>query len=160
MTPPPRDQEGSATLELTILAPALLVLLALMIAAGRIEVAAGAVEQAAAAAARDASTARGPATARAAATATAQASLRDQGVTCGGLDVLVDTAGFAVPVGQPAQVEVRVTCPVALADMAVPGMPGTRTLQGRFVSPMDRYRSRASGFTNSEGLSAANSRVG
>lgn len=135
-------EQGSATLELAILSPAVLALLALAIAAGRIEVAGGAVEQAAAAAARAASIARTPSTARAAATEEASASLRQQGITCGTLDVTVDTAGFAVPVGQPAQVEVSVACTVALSDLAVPGLPGTRTLRAQVASPLDRYRSR------------------
>ncbi len=49
---------GSATIELAVLAPALLALLGLVIVAGRISVAGSAVEQAAASAARAASIAR------------------------------------------------------------------------------------------------------
>ena len=134
--------QGSATLELAILAPAVLALLGLAIAAGRIEIAGGAVEQAAAAAAREASIARTESTARTAATETARDSLQNQGVTCGVLEVAVDTAGFAVTVGLPAQVQVGVACTVELSDLAVPGMPGTRTLRARVASPLDRYRSR------------------
>jgi Flp pilus assembly protein TadG len=152
--------QGSATLELVILTPAVLVLLGLAIAAGRIEIAGGEVEQAAAAAAREASIARTELTARTAATETARGSLQNQGVTCGVLEVVVDSAGFGVTVGVPAQVQVGVACTVELSDLAVPGMPGTRTLRARVASPLDRYRSRASGFTNSEGLSGANSGVG
>ena len=127
--------QGSATLELAILTPAVLVLLGLAIAAGRIEIAGGAVEQAAAAAAREASIARTESTSRMAATETARDSLRNQGVTCGVLEVVVDTAGFAVKVGLPAQVRgVGVACTVRLSDLAVPGMPGTKTLQARAAS--------------------------
>ena len=136
------DDRGSATLELAVLAPALLVLLGLVIAAGRIEVAAGAVEQAASAAARDASIARTGPAARAAATDTARESLRSQGIVCGVLDVAVDASGFSVAAGAPANVVVSVDCTVPLSDLAVPGMPGTRTLRARMVSPLDRYRSR------------------
>lgn len=142
MTRGQSGEHGSATLELAILSPAVLALLALAIAAGRIQVAGGAVEQAAAAAARTASIARTPSTARAAATEEARTSLRQQGITCGALDVTLDTAGFAVPVGRPAQVEVSVACTVALSDLAVPGLPGTRTLRAQVASPLDRYRSR------------------
>ena len=134
--------QGSATLELTVLAPAVLALLGLAIAAGRIEIAGGAVEQAAAAAAREASIARTESTARMAATETARNSLQNQGVTCGVLEVVVDTAGFAVAVGLPAQVQVGVACTVELSDLAVPGMPGARTLRARVASPLDRFRSR------------------
>lgn len=136
------DERGSATLELAILSPALLALLGLVIAAGRIEVAASAVEQAAASAAREASLARTPAAARFAARQAADGSLRDQGTSCGSLDVAVDTDGFAVTVGQPAQVEVRIACSLALSDLAVPGMPGTKVLRAQMASPLDRYRSR------------------
>lgn len=136
------DDNGSATLELAILAPALLALLGLVIAAGRIEVAGGAVEQAASAAAREASIARTGSAARVVATQSARDSLRSQGIACGVLDVVVDTSGFAVAAGLPAQVEVSVACTVPLSDLAVPGMPGTRTMRAQMASPLDRYRSR------------------
>ena len=90
------SDRGSASLELAILAPAVLALLGLVIAAGRSEVAGGAVEQAAAAAARDASLARTAPAARVAATQSAHDNLRSQGITCGVLDVVVATEGFAV----------------------------------------------------------------
>ena len=54
----------------------------------------------------------------------------------------VDTAGFTAPVGAPAQVTARVSCVVALADLAVPGLPGTKTLRASFASPLDSYRER------------------
>jgi Flp pilus assembly protein TadG len=142
MSGPRRDDEGSASLELAILAPALLAMLGLMIAAGRIEVAGGAVEQAASAAAREASLARTGLSARSAATRSARDSLRSQGITCDVLDVVVDTSGFAVAAGLPAQVRVSIACSVPLSDLAVPGMPGTRTMHAQMASPLDRYRSR------------------
>jgi Flp pilus assembly protein TadG len=137
-----RDDTGSATLELAILAPAILALLSLVIAAGRIEVAGSSVEQAASAAARDASLARTGTAARAVAAQTARDSLQSQGVTCSALKVSVDTSGFAVAPGLPAQVRVSIACTVPLSDLAVPGMPGTRTMRAQMASPLDRYRSR------------------
>ena len=131
------------TLELVILSPALLILLALAIVAGRIEIAAGAVEQASAAAARAASLARTPAAADSAARAAANDSLTGQNLHCVRLDVSLDTAGFAVPVGQPAQVAATISCDVDLSALAVPGVPGAKTLSARTVSVLDRYRSRA-----------------
>ena len=138
----PNSDSGSVTLELAILGPALLLLLGLVVAAGRIQVAGAAVEQAAASAAREASIARTAPAARAAATSSARQSLRDQGLDCAGLDVTVDTAGFAVAAGLPAQVEVSVVCSVPLSDLAVPGLPGLRRMQAQMASPLDRYRSR------------------
>ena len=58
------------------------------------------------------------------------------------VDVALDVAGFAVPVGLPAQVMATVTCVVALADLALPGFPGSRTVTATAVSPLDTYRER------------------
>lgn len=140
-----RSDRGSATLELTILAPGLLVLISLAVLAGRIEVAAGAVEQASAAAARAASLARTPSAADTAARSAASASLAGQDLHCAALAVRVETGGFAVRVGQPAQVAATVTCSVDLSVLTVPGIPGSRTLSARTTSVLDRYRSRALG---------------
>ena len=136
-----RDR-GSVTLELAIVTPGVLILLGLAIVAGRITAAGAAVEQASAAAAREASLARNPSDARAAATRVATTSLSDRNLRCAGVQVTVDTTGFATDVGSPAQVEARVTCTVALAALAVPGLPGSRTLTASTTSVLDRYRSR------------------
>lgn len=137
-----RRDTGSITLELSILAPAVLALLGLVLVAGRIEIAGGAVEQASAAAAREASLARSPEAARQAATQAALDNLAGQDLHCTALVVVVDAAGFAVPVGSPAYVSARVSCTVELGDVSVPGMPGSRTLTAETQSTLDRYRSR------------------
>lgn len=134
--------DGSMTLELAILTPAVLALLAFVIVAGRIVVAGAAVEQASAAAARAASQARSAETARQAATQTAHDELAGQGLHCTDLAVTVDTAGFATAVGTPAQVTARVACTVQLSDLSIPGMPGSRLLTAETASVLDRYRSR------------------
>jgi Flp pilus assembly protein TadG len=137
-----RRDRGSVTLELAILTPGVLILLGLAIVAGRITVAGAAVEQASAAAAREASLARNPTDARAAATRGATTSLSERNLRCAGVQVTVDITGFATDVGSPAQVEATVTCTVALAALAVPGLPGSRTLTASTTSVLDRYRSR------------------
>lgn len=134
---------GSATIELAVLAPALLAVLGLVIVAGRISIAGSAVEQAAASAARAASIARDARGAESAAGRSARDSLRDQGVTCQPLTSSVDVGGFAVAVGSPASVTVRLRCTVPLADLSVPGMPGQRTVTAQMTSPIDRYRGRS-----------------
>jgi Flp pilus assembly protein TadG len=139
------------TLELVILAPGLLALFGLVIVGGRIEVASGAVEQASAAAARAASLARTPTTADAAARTAAHESLTGQNLHCTRLTVTVDAAGFAVPVGQAAQVTATVSCALDLAALSVPGVPGSKTLTSRTVSVLDRYRSRSLGAPDSGG---------
>lgn len=130
------------TLELAVAFPAVLLLLGLVVLGGRVQVAAGVVEHAAAAAAREASLARTPETAHARATAVATGTLAAQGITCTPQTVTVDTAGFAVPVGQPAHVAVDVACTVSFGDLAIPGLPGQRTLTGHAASVLDTFRTR------------------
>lgn len=134
---------GSATIELAIVAPALLALLGLVIVAGRVAAAAGAVEQAAAAAARSASLARTKVAAEAEARRVVNASLARQGITCRSLSSSVDVSGFAVAVGTAASASVRVACAVPLADMVVPGVPGQRVVTATMTSPIDRFRGRS-----------------
>jgi Flp pilus assembly protein TadG len=131
---------GSVTLELVILAPALIIMLLFVVAAGRIAQAHQAVEAAARDAARQASIARDPATARANATSSAQAALTREGLNCPA-QVSVDTSGFARPIGTPATVTARVTCTVHLADVALAGVP-TTTVSSHFTSPIDPFRGR------------------
>lgn len=136
-----RDDRGNLTLEAVIIAPALLMFLALIVAAGRIMIAGGAIEAAARDAARQASIARDPGTARANAVASAQAALQREGLQCDPA-VSVDTSGFARQIGTPAAVHVQVRCTVRLADLVITGMPGFRTLTASFSSPIDPYRGR------------------
>ena len=138
-----RRDDGSAALETVILAPPMFAFIAMAIIGMRIEIAGGSIEGAAHDAARAASIARTSNDAQAAAITTARASLNQQGLHCAPLNVAVDTSGFNTAPGAPATVRVVVTCTVTFADVAAPGMPGSRRLQADFVSPIDVYRSRA-----------------
>lgn len=140
-----RADGGNAALELLILAPVILGLIGLVIAAGRTSVAQGSVDAAARDAARQASLAASPAAAQYAATSTANAALRADGLHCHPV-VTVDVAqAFATPLGQPAEVSAFVSCTVSLSDLLVPGIPGSRRLTARFSSPLDPYRARSLG---------------
>lgn len=141
-----RDGEaGNAPLELVLLAPIVLVLIGLVIAAGRTALAAGSVQAAARDAARQASIARTPQQALLDAVSSAQAELSQDGLDCTPApsvrlpDVM---QAFGAPLGQPASVTATVTCWVRLSDLAVPGMPGRKRLQASFTSPLDPYRGR------------------
>lgn len=136
------DERGSATLELVVWAPVLLLLIGLLGLAGRINSAHGAVEQAAVDAARRASIARTPEAARSRALASAAESLAHQGIACTSLTVTVDTSGFAAQPGTPATVTATVSCPVRLSDLSLP-LPGTRTVTHTAVSSLDTFRERA-----------------
>lgn len=133
---------GSATLELLILTPALLLTIAAAAIGMRIEIAGGAVESASYDAARAASISRNADTAYTNALSSAQTTLSQQGLNCAQLSVTVNTSGFSVPVGQPANVVASVTCVVNLADITAAGLPGSKTITSTFISPLDRYRAR------------------
>ncbi|GLY86016.1 hypothetical protein Airi02_039450 [Actinoallomurus iriomotensis] len=136
-----RGAAGNAVVEAAILAPLLVLFLAGLLTGARLQRAAAAVSQAAADAARQASIARTPTQARTAATTSALTTLRDKGLHCTP-QVHLDLAGFNQPVGQPGAVSARVTCTVRLADIAAPGIPGSRTVTKTHRSPLDRFRGR------------------
>jgi Flp pilus assembly protein TadG len=140
--PWPRGDEGVSALEAVILAPALLAMLALAIVVMRVEVARQAVESAAHDGARAASIQQSGGEAQKAAEATVKDRLVP-GHLCKTLDVAVDTAGFAVRVGQPATVSVTITCVADFSDVAIPGMPGSTTITETFVSELDQFRQRS-----------------
>lgn len=132
---------GSAALELVVLAPALLLLFSLVIFAGRTTIVRNSMAAAARDAARQASISLTASGAQAAAHSSADAALSRDGLHCTP-QVMVDTRGFAVPPGQPAQVSARVTCKVPISDLLLPGMPGSWTVSASFTSPLDPYRER------------------
>jgi Flp pilus assembly protein TadG len=137
-----RDRDaGNAALELVVLAPVILFLLGLVIAAGRTSVAQGSVAAAARDAARQASISLTPGAAQTAALSSARAALGQDGLNCDPV-VTVNVSGFGVPVGDPANVQATVTCRVSLSSLVVPGMPGSKTLRATFSSPLDPYRGR------------------
>ncbi|WP_063774056.1 TadE/TadG family type IV pilus assembly protein [Streptacidiphilus rugosus] len=133
---------GALSLELAILAPAILMFLALMIVCGRIYLTGSTVDDAARDAARAASLQNDPGAARTIALQVASQSLATQGLHCLTTDVQVPTAAFATPLGQPASVTVTVTCRVNLSDVGFPGLPGSKVLTGSFTSSLDEYRPR------------------
>jgi Flp pilus assembly protein TadG len=132
---------GSLTLEMVVLAPGLLLLISFAIFVGRVTTAGQAVEQAAAAAARTASIARTAGAAQFTATEAARTTLTQQNIACASTTVTVDTSGFTRPVGTAATITTTVTCVLDLSSLG-PGIPGTRTLSGTSVSPLDTYRAR------------------
>ena len=116
---------------------------ALIIFAGRMAIAHQAVESAANEAARAASIARDRGAARNDATTSARTSLTNQKVNCRSIGVTVNTGDFDQPVGTPGSVSATVTCQVDLADVSVPGAPGTKTVTATVSSPLDTFRERS-----------------
>ncbi len=137
-----RTERGSAAIETAIGVPAFLLFIALVIGAGRVAIARQAVGAAASEGARSASIARTRSSADHDAAASATAALANQQLQCVTTQVVVDTSGFATPVGDAASVSVTVTCIVNLTDIAVPGLPGTVPITVTMTSPLDTYRGR------------------
>jgi Flp pilus assembly protein TadG len=142
MTAPKARDDGSLSIELAILLPAFLILALVTVGFGRETIAQSAVDLAAHDAARAASISRTAAGAQTSATSAAHTTLGDSSTTCTNVAVTVDASQFAIPMGQPASVTVTVACTVSLADLALPGFPGSRVLTSTFTSPLDIYRGR------------------
>jgi Flp pilus assembly protein TadG len=137
-----RDR-GSAAVELAIIAPAVITVFVTLMIFGRTVFAHQSIEAVAFDAARTASLARDGGAASVAAKQAAEEALAAQDLHCSRIEVRVDTAQFALPVGEPANVTVTVECDVEFRDIALPGMPGGTTLSATFTSPLDRYRTRS-----------------
>ncbi|MER7579284.1 TadE/TadG family type IV pilus assembly protein [Kitasatospora sp. NPDC097691] len=137
-----RRDGGGVAIEAAIVAPAVVGLVLVAIAAGRVQTAAGTVEAAARAGARTASLQRDPDVVEAQAKESALATLGQQGVVCRNRDVRVEAGQLKVPDGTVRTVKVTVVCDVELADLVggPSGVPVTKHLVGEFTSVVDRYR--------------------
>jgi len=131
-----RGERGSAAVELVLLTPVLVSLLLLTVALGRLASVNGTVSDAARDAARSAANARTAVEARNAATLLARSLLDGNDAGCDSPSVIVDTSDWR-PGGSVA---VIVRCPVPLTDVAGFGIGGTRTVEARFVEPLDRWK--------------------
>ena len=136
------SERGSASIEAVIIVPAVGLVIALLILAGRITIADQTVHAAAAEAARTATLARTPDDAHTRATQAARDTLTSQNTTCAAIDLEVDTSEFSRPLGTPASVTVTVTCQLPLSDLTLPGIGGIKTITATASSPLDPYRGR------------------
>jgi Flp pilus assembly protein TadG len=137
------DERGAAAVELTLLVPALVLVLGLLVAGGRLWFARTAVVEAAQTAARAASLARTAGQAYHDGQQAAAASLATAGLTCGDRTVAISTGAFGVPAGTPATVTSAVECSVPFGDILLPGMPGSIRLSSGGAAALDTYRSRS-----------------
>jgi Flp pilus assembly pilin Flp len=119
-----RDEHGTAAVELALLAPVLIVLVAVVVAAGRIVETKSAILSVAREAARAASEAPDAASARSAATAAATDVATGLGLDPSRLALGQNPGGF----GRGEPYRVSVSYEVRLADL-----PGLGTLPGSFV---------------------------
>lgn len=137
-----RNERGSATLELVIVIPGTLLLISLIVMAGRLALAHQAIQAVAYDAARAASVARDRTTASSSANQVASFALSSNGLSCVNTNTSVNTSGFNAAVGQNSTVSATVSCTVRLGDLSIPGVPGSVTLTADAISPIDTYRER------------------
>lgn len=137
------DERGAASVELVVIVPALVLMLGLLIAGGRLWFARATVVEAAQSAARAASLERSADSAHQAGVSAGARVLATDGLRCSGDSISVDTSAFGVPVGTPATVRSSVSCQVPFADLAIPGMPGSITVRSAGAAALDTYRARS-----------------
>ncbi|WP_409239759.1 TadE/TadG family type IV pilus assembly protein [Streptomyces sp. PA5.6] len=136
-------ERGSYTLEAVLCLTVLVPILGIIAAFGLAGLGDSTAANAAAAAARAASESDDPATAQSQAQQAALASLQQAQRTCARSEVQVDTSRFPSQPGQAGSVTVTVHCTIPLAQLAVPGLPGSKTLRATRHSAVDRYVARA-----------------
>lgn len=135
------DERGSASLELVIVVPAVVAVIALLTAGWRLWSVRSQVREAAAAGARAATLARSGAEAEQAASAAIDADLGTVGSSCTAPTVDIDVSAFSAPPGQGGDVVAAVTCEVPFTDLLIP-MPGALTVEGHAGSRLDSFRER------------------
>jgi hypothetical protein len=130
------DERGVAVLELVLLTPVFIVMVAVVVGMGRMGLARAHIDAAARDAARAGSIARSADDAQVAARWTAVQALGDHHLTCSQLGVGVDTSQFR-PGGW---VRVELSCTVATADVVGLWVPGTRTMRSAGQAAVDTHR--------------------
>jgi Flp pilus assembly protein TadG len=122
---------------MVIVVPVVMMLLELGVAGGRHAQAQSLADSAAYGAARAASLASNAGQAQTDANNAAQASLTHAGAACTSWTVSPDLSDFQ----HGGSVTVKVSCQVSFGDITLLPLPGTVTVSGTAVSPVDQYRS-------------------
>ena len=138
-----RSERGlSPAVELVVLLPAVLILLGVTVAGGRVWFTRSAVTEAAYSGARAASLQRDADAAADAGRQATVARLKTEGVHCVTRSISIKTSGFDAAVGEAAAVTTRVRCRVTFGDVILPGLGGSLLLRGAASSAIDSYRER------------------
>lgn len=129
-------ERGSATAELVLLTPLLILFVLFIVGLGRLAHARALVNDAATQAARAATLQYlDPAQAAATAQQTAADALRSAALACASQSTSVDTGGDH-PGGS---ITVTLQCRVDLSTVTAAGFPGSDTLRATFTAPVDTY---------------------
>lgn len=132
-----RRDAGSASVEMVLITPLIVLLLLLAVAMSRMVAARIDTDASAQQAARAASLARDPGAADRAARQAAESTLAGEGRTCGSIQVSTDAAAFRA--GGIARV--TVTCTTTLSDLGLP-LPGHHDSTSRAAAPVDTFTYR------------------
>lgn len=131
-----RDERGSLSIEMAMIAPGLLAIFALIFAYGRVGQVNGTLESGTRDSARSATVARSYDEAQRLATKAVETAMTDAPKPC--QDTLkVHVTGRFVP-GEP--VTVTATCRYGLSDIGLPGAPGVVHAESTFTSMLDPNR--------------------
>jgi hypothetical protein len=128
---------GSLSLELALLAPALLAMLALIVSYGRFGSVSGLLETASRDGARAATQSRSLAQAQSRVAGIASDTLAAAPRSCRDSALARLTSGEFVP---GSMVTVEVSCTVSFSDLGAWGTPGATTVTRAFTSPLDPNR--------------------
>lgn len=129
-------ERGSASIELVIVAPLLIMFLLLVVGLGRLALARLDVNAAAYEAARASSLERVVDAAAAQGESAARRTLTDRGMSCSSLSVDVDTSSYR----SGGQVRTTITCVAKLSDLALSGLPGSKTYTATATVPIEQWR--------------------
>lgn len=140
-----REDTGSATAELVLLIPVLLLMLWFTVFCSRLPDTRLRLEDAAHQATRAASQARSPAQAAKQARSTAAAALDQAGISCRSFTVAA--RGSLRP---GSTVTVTLSCSVGLDDLALLRLPGATVLHARFAAPVDVHRGTSTAASSQE----------
>ncbi len=132
-----RGDSGSLLVETIVIVPVVFMFAIVSLVFGRVSTARQEAVEAARAGAQAAAVMPDASQATMAATSNAEIVASNAPRSCAHASVSVDTSSFR-PGGW---IRVSVTCVILLADVAVPGIPGSATATASAVAPIDTYRS-------------------
>ncbi len=135
------ERGGAAGVEVVLIAPLIVLFIALVVIAAQVATARDAVTNAAGAAARAATQERSADAAQSAAQSVALATINGSPMRCLNPTVFTDTSGFSVPVGQPARITVQLDCTAERSYMGILN-GGSRVYSATSSAPLDVYRER------------------
>lgn len=130
----PAGEEGSVALEFTLVAPALFLLIALLLAYARVTQVSATLDAGVRDAARAATAARSPVAAQQRAYAVVHDAVGPG--NCADSLVVEPIPEFAA--GRAVTVTAR--CSYSVADLGLPGLPGSLSVRSSFASPLDPNR--------------------